>query len=159
MKPIKSLLLLLLVGTISISCERNEDVANASGNEITGSMKGTLNGNSWEAKKVSFGGISALIQANGIIDDNNTISLELRDTDLELNKTYQFDAQNLEQNLLGTLIVRLDGTPLLAKSGTFIIRRYVRNTVIEGEINAELTTNFVDTQATLQSCKFVMEYK
>ena len=165
MKTIKKLSILFLAtlfisscGKIDISPDDNEDSGNSSDNKISGSMKGTLDGKTWQAKTISFGGPFALIDVSGKVDDSNIISLQFIETKLELNKTYQFDSKNGEANLNGNLLVKFNDKTLFAKSGIFKITKYKKGQVIEGELNAELS-NYIDTDIKLETCKFSMEFK
>ncbi|MBK6975987.1 MAG: hypothetical protein IPH28_01775 [Cytophagaceae bacterium] len=165
MKTIKKLSILFLValfitscGKIDITPDDNDDSGNSSSSKISGSMKGTLDGKTWQAKTISFGGPFALIDVSGKVDDSNLISLQFVETKLELNKTYQFDLKNGEANLNGNLVVKFNDKALFAKSGTFKITKYKKGQVIEGELNAEVS-NYFDTDIKLEACKFSMEYK
>lgn len=165
MKTNKKLSILFLValfitscGKIDISPDDNEDSGNSSGKKLSGSMKGTLDGKTWQAKTISFGGPFALIDVSGKVDDSNVISLQFIETKLELNKSYQFDSKNGEANLSGNLLVKYNDKTLFAKSGTFKITKYKKGQVMEGELNAELS-NYIDTDIKLETCKFTMEYK
>lgn len=161
MKIIKKFILLCIITLVSASCSKSEDPEpnnTSSGSKVSGTMKATLDGKAWEAKTVSFGGLSALIDVTGKIDDSNTFSFQFVDTKLELNKVYEFDLKNPEPNINGNLLVKVSEKTLFAKSGTFKITQYKKNQVIEGEINAELS-NYIDTDIKLENCKFKMEYK
>lgn len=164
MKTIKKLSVLIAIVTIITSCGKinitpdDDNGGGSSGSKVSGSMKATLNGKSWEAKTIAFGGELALIDVMGKIDDSNLISLQFADKDLVVNKGYQFDTKNFEANLNSTLVVKLDDKIMFSKSGNFKITKYKRNQVIEGELDATLT-NFIDPDIELKSCKFTMEYK
>jgi hypothetical protein len=162
MKTIKKLILLGIITLISASCSKSEepepDNTSSGISKVSGSMKATIDGKAWEAKTVSFGGLSALIDVTGKIDDANIFSFQFVDTKLELNKVYQFDLKNAEPNINGNLLVKVSDKTVFAKSGTFKITQYKRNQVIEGEMNAELS-NYIDTDIKLENCKFKMEYK
>ncbi len=162
MKTFKTISIFLIISVMISSCGKldinPDDDDGGSATTVVGTMKATLDGKAWEAKSVNFGGFFATIKVNGVIDDNNLISLELTDTNLQLNQTYLFDNANLEDNLLATLVVKMGEKTLLSKSGSFKITKYKRNEIIEGEMNATLT-NFIDADIELENCKFSMEYK
>lgn len=163
MKTTKLIAALLFFTFISISCgklvsPKDDDTNSKSGNKVSGTMTAILDGTDWKAKTVVFGGLFATQKINGQIDDSNLISLEFSDTDLVINKTYQFDLKNLEANILGNLVVIYKGKNLFAKSGTFTFSKYKRGSQVKGEFSAELS-NFVDTEISLKNCKFDMEYK
>ena len=120
-------------------------------------MKATLDGKAWEAKTFGFGGISALKTVFGKIEDGNDISLQFIDTDLEVNKVYQFDLKNSAPNLNGNLVIRVNNQSLFAESGTFKITKYVKDKEIQGEMNAECT-DFATKKASLKNCTFSMKY-
>lgn len=163
MKTFKTTSIFLFISLMISSCGKidvspDDDNDGGLADKVTGSMKATLDGKSWESKSVNFGGLFATIKVNGVIDDNHLISLELTDTNLQENQTYLFDNANLEKNLLATLVVRMGEKTLLSKSGSFKITKYKRNEIIEGEMNATLT-NFIDADVELKNCNFSMEYK
>lgn len=165
MKTIKKLSILFLVtlfitscGKIDITPDDKDDTGSSSSSKISGTMKGTLDGKTWQAKTISFGGPFALIDVSGKVDDSNSISFQFIENKLELNKTYQFDTKNGEANLNGNLLVKFNSNTLFAKSGTFKITKYKKGQVIEGELNAELS-NYIDFDIKLEDCKFSMEYK
>lgn len=161
MKTIKKLIILGIIALISASCSKSEDPepdnTSSGGSKVTGSMKATLDGKAWEAKTFGFGGISALKTVFGKIEDGNDISLQFIDTDLEVNKVYQFDLKNSAPNLNGNLVIRVNNQSLFAESGTFKITKYVKDKEIQGEMNAECT-DFATKKASLKNCTFSMKY-
>lgn len=165
MKTNSKILLLFVFNFIFSSCsklfvdpDKDDSGGSSSGSKVSGTMTATLDGKSWKAKTVSFGGMFATVTMAGKIDDNNIISLEFNDTKLQTGKVYNFDLNNQQENLFGNLVVRNSGKVLFAKSGTFTFKKYKKNSVIEGELSAILT-NYIDTDMTLENCKFSMEYK
>ena len=161
MKTIKKLIILGIIALISASCSKSEDPepdnTSSGGSKVTGSMKATLDGKAWEAKTFGFGGISALKTVFGKIEDGTDISLQFIDTDLEVNKVYQFDLKNSAPNLNGNLVIRVNNQSLFAESGTFKITKYVKDKEIQGEMNAECT-DFATKKASLKNCTFSMKY-
>jgi hypothetical protein len=151
-------LLVSSCGKLSIDPDKDDSGGAASGSKITGTMTATIDGKSWKAKTLNFGGLFATVTMAGKIDDENIISLEFNETKLQTGKSYKFDPNNLEENLIATLVVQTGGKILFAKAGTFTFKKYKRNSVIEGELNAVLT-NFIDADIELEDCKFSMEYK
>jgi hypothetical protein len=165
MKTNSKILLLFVFNFIFSSCgklfvdpDKDDSGGSSSGSNVSGTMTATLDGKSWKAKTVSFGGLFATVTMAGKIDDENIISLEFNDTKVQTGKSYKFDMDNLEENLTANLVVQTGGKILFAKSGTFNFKKYKKNSVIEGELNAVLT-NFIDSDITLKDCKFSMEYK
>jgi hypothetical protein len=164
MKTIKKLSILFLVALFITSCgklditpdDKNDSKSSAT-NKVSGSMKATIDGKAWEAKTFGFGGISALKTVFGKIDDGNEISLQFIDTKLEINKVYQFDNKNLEPNLNGNVVLKVNNQGLFAESGTFKITKYVKGKEIQGEMNAEFT-DFIDKKASIKNCTFSMKY-
>jgi hypothetical protein len=153
-----SVALFLSCGKLDITPDDNDDTGNSSTKKVSGNMKATLDGKSWEAKSLAFGGLLALTDVLGKIDDSNLISFQFADPNLEVGKTYEFDSKNFEANLNSTLLVKIADKAFFSKSGTFKITKYKKNQVIEGEISAELS-NFIDPSIELKNCKFSMEYK
>lgn len=161
MKTIKKLILLGIIALISASCSKSEEPepnnTSSGSSKVSGSMKATLDGKAWEAKTFGFGGISALKTVFGKIEDGNEISLQFIDTDLEINKVYQFDLKNSAPNLNGNLVIKVNNQGLFAESGTFKITKYVKDKEIQGEMNAECT-DFATKKASLKNCTFSMKY-
>jgi hypothetical protein len=123
--------------------------------KVTGIMKGTIDGKAWTAKVVSFGGLSALVDITGKVDDENTISLQFVDTKLELNKIYLLNVK--EENLSGNIIVRNNNNLLISKSGKFKITKYTKNKNIEGEFEGEFS-DYINKNASLKNFTFNMKY-
>lgn len=161
MKTIKKLILLGIIALVSASCSKSEDPepdnTSSSSTKISGSMKATVDGKAWEAKTFGYGGISALKTVFGKIEDGNEISLQFIDTNLELNKVYQFDLKNAAPNLNGNLVIKVNSQTLFAESGTFKITKYTKGKEIQGEMNAECT-DFATKKASIKNCTFSMKY-
>jgi hypothetical protein len=156
----KKLILIFAFATVLSACTKNSvepDDNTSSGSKVTGTMKGTLDGKAWEAKSMSFGGLSAYIDITGKVDEVNLISIQFVDTKLEINKSYSLNPLESKENLSATGICRINNEALVAESGTFKITKYTKNKEIQGEINAEFT-NFVDKKASLKNCTFSMKY-
>lgn len=157
----KNLILIFAVTVIFSSCTKSSIEPNdntSSGNsKVSGSMKATIDGKEWEAKTFGFGGISALKTVFGKIEDGNEISLQFIDTNLEVNKVYQFDLKNSTPHLNGNLVIKINNQGLFAESGTFKITKYVKDKEIQGEMNAECT-DFINKKMSIQNCTFSMKY-
>jgi hypothetical protein len=154
----KKLILIFAVTTIFFSCTKSSvEPDDSSNTKVTGTMKGTLDGKAWEAKSMSFGGLSAYIDITGKVDEVNLISIQFVDTKLEINKSYSLNPLETNENLSATGICRINNEALVAEKGTFKITKYTKNKEIQGELNAEFT-NFVDKKASLKNCTFSMKY-
>lgn len=157
----KNLILIFAVVTIFSSCTKSsvepDDNSSSNGSsKVTGSMKGVLGGKDWIAKTLKFDGLTALIDATGFENENNKISLQFIDTDLKIDKIYQFTIPAQQENLNGNLLITYNNLPLFAKSGNFKITKYIRDKEIEGTINAQLT-NYVDLDMSLTNLKFSLK--
>ncbi len=163
MKTKSNLVFVVLLGLLLNSCGKlgiSPDDSKDSDNKdpkISGSMKATLDGKPWEAKEISFGGFLSLIQINGSVDDFNVISLELDDSKLKINTTYELNTEASKQELI-SLVVTLNGAVYFGNSGTMKITKYTRGKTVEGEINAMLWDG-INPEIKLENCKFSMTYK
>lgn len=161
MKTTKKLILLSIIALISVACSKSEDPepdnTSSGGSKVSGLMKATVDGKAWEAKTFGFGGISALKTVFGKVEDGNEISLQFIDTNLEVNKVYQFDLKNSAPHLNGNLVIKINNQGLFAESGTFKITKYVKDKEIQGEMNAECT-DFINKKMSIQNCTFSMKY-
>ena len=163
MKTKSNVILITILALVLSSCGKiniSPDDDNGSSNadpKISGSMKATLDGKAWEAKKLSFGGAFALIQINGSIDDDNLISIELDDSKLKLNNTYAIESEASKQEFQ-SLFVKYKGDIYFGKSGTLKITKYSKGKTVEGEINAMLFDG-LNPEIKLENCKFSMTYK
>jgi hypothetical protein len=156
----KKLILIFAAVITLFSCGKSSvepDNNSSSNTKVTGTMKGTLDGKAWEAKSMSFGGLSAYIDITGKVDEVNLISIQFVDTKLEINKSYSLNPLETNENLSATGICRINNEALVAERGTFKITKYTKNKEIQGELNAEFT-NFVDKKASLKNCTFSMKY-
>ncbi|SOE21048.1 hypothetical protein SAMN06298216_1519 [Spirosomataceae bacterium TFI 002] len=161
MKTTCNIILIAITSLLISSCGKlnvtpKEDDAK-SGSKVTGTMKAKLDGKDWEAKKVSFGGIFALIQANGYIDDDNFISLEFDDSKLKVGTTYILGKDKPEGEI-HSLVYRTSAITYFATSGSFKITKYTRGKNIEGEINAKLYDFEKMKEIPLDNCTFSMSY-
>ena len=163
MKSIKKLSFLFLFSFFITSCgildikpDNNDNSGKSSASKISGSMKATLDGKAWASKSVRFGGSFALIQINGIVDESNYISLELDDSKLKTNYTYELNSEE-SKKALQSLVVLRDNTIFLGKSGTLKITKYTRGKIVEGEINA-MIKDAINPEIELKNCKFSMTY-
>lgn len=163
MKTKSNVILVAFLAVILSSCGKIDitpDDDNSASNDdpkISGSMKATLDGKAWEAKKLSFGGAFALIQINGSIDENNLISIELDDSKLKLNTTYELGSEGSKQELQ-SLIVKIKGNIYFGNSGTLKITKYSKGKSVEGEVNAKLSDG-INPEIKLDKCTFSMTYK
>ncbi|MCP9770772.1 hypothetical protein EGI22_22945 [Lacihabitans sp. LS3-19] len=163
MKTKSNVILIAILALVLSSCGKidiSPDDDNGSSNadpKISGSMKATLDGKAWEAKKLSFGGALALIQINGSIDDDNLISIELDDSKLKLNTSYELGSESSKQELQ-SLIVKVKGNVYFGNSGTLKITKYTKGKTVEGELNA-LLWDGINPEIKLENCKFSMTYK
>ena len=98
-----------------------------------------------------------MIQINGSVDDFNVISLELDDSKLKINTTYELNTEASKQELI-SLVVTLNGAVYFGNSGTMKITKYTRGKTVEGEINAMLWDG-INPEIKLENCKFSMTYK
>lgn len=157
----KNLILIFAVTVIFSSCTKSsvepDDNTSSGNSKVSGSMKATVDGKAWEAKTFGFGGISALKTVFGKVEDGNEISLQFIDTNLEVNKVYQFDLKNSAPHLNGNLVIKINNQGLFAESGTFKITKYVKDKEIQGEMNAECT-DFINKKMSIQNCTFSMKY-
>jgi PBP1b-binding outer membrane lipoprotein LpoB len=155
----KNTFLIFAFAVLFFACSKStaeeEPKPSNTNSKVTGTMKGTVDGKTWTAKVVSFGGLSALVDITGKVDDENTISLQFIDTNLELNKTYQLNLN--EENLSGNIIVRNNNNLLISKSGKFKITKYTKNKNIEGEFEGEFS-DYINKNASLKNFTFNMKY-
>ncbi len=164
MKTKTNVILVAFLTLFLSSCSKSEvspdddnNGSNSSDPQISGSMKATLDGKAWEAKKLNFGGAFALIQINGTIDDDNLISIELDDSKLKLNNTYELNTEVSKQEFQ-SLVVKYKGNIYFGNSGTLKITKYNRGKSVEGEINAMLWDG-INPEIALDKCTFTMTYK